>query len=153
MIINKTWVRFEKNGEELIGRKGKIKTDKHQSLFLEVHDVFDDGDTIRVHINDFLVNILLRIESEYVRVVCKDASRNFVSIYGYDDYEEPCEAFDEVSSLLRQEELLTSLADLIRFRRGLAYSDDVVDDILEDLQDYMVRRLDEYLCVGDVDVH
>ena len=148
MKIERTWVHFDENGETIVGRKGKIKTDTHQSLFLELHDVQEKGDTIRLHINDYLCNILSHIETDFVRVICKDASRNFVNIYPYEAYEQPCDVFDEVSSLLRREELLSASADLIRFRNNLKYTDEYIDELLYELQEYLLEQLREVLdCV------
>ena len=145
MYIKNTFIHFTKNGETLTARRGKIKTDKHQSFFIELYDVDGMDKKLRLHINDYLVEILNDISTDYIEVECKDAQRNFVKIYPLEVEDEPCVVFDEVSGLFRSEELVKASADLIRFKNELSYHDEIVDDLLERLQDYLLNQLGEVL--------
>ena len=145
MYIKNTFIHFTKDGETITAKRGKIKTDKHQSFFIELYDVDGIDKKLRLHINEYLVNVLNHIKTEYVEITCVDPHRNFVQIRDCEPKEEPCVVFDEVSSLLRSEQLVSASADLIRFKSNLDYRDDVVDDLIERLEDYLLNQLGEVL--------
>lgn len=147
MRIENSWIRFEENGERITGKKGRIRTNRNDKLYFELLEVEGEG-TCRININDYLSNRINHLDAEYVTIVCKDHTRNFVEVREADEHpswlvhdDAPSVAFDEVSAQLERKELVLALARVIRLFDTIEYKDEQVSEYLVDLRDYLETRL------------
>lgn len=85
MRIENSWIRFEENGERITGKKGRIRTNSNDKLYFELLEVEGEG-TCRININDYLSNRINHLDAEYVTIVCKDHTRNFVEVREADEH-------------------------------------------------------------------
>lgn len=145
MRIENSWIRFDENGERISGKKGKIKKNRNDKLYFELEDVDGEG-TCRININDYVSNCINRLDAEYVTIICKDHTRNFVEVVDAEPRDflhatEPRVAFDEVSLQLEKRELILSLARVIKFKEKMEYCDEQVEEYITDLQSYLETKL------------
>lgn len=147
MRIENSWIRFEENGERITGKKGRIRTNRNDKLYFELLEVEGEG-TCRININDYLSNRINHLDAEYVTIVCKDYTRNFVEVREADEHsswivhdDAPSVAFDEVSAQLERKELVLALARVIRVFDTIEYKDEQVSEYLVDLRDYLETKL------------
>ena len=147
MRIENSWIRFEENGERITGKKGRIRTNRNDKLYFELLEVEGEG-TCRININDYLSNRINHLDAEYVTIICKDHTRNFVEVREADEHpswivhdDAPGVAFDEVSSHLMKRELLLSIARVLRLYDTIEYRDEEVEEKIVDLQQYLEMKL------------
>lgn len=147
MKIQDTWIRFEEKGERITGRKGAIKTNCNGKYFFEIYDVPGEEGTLRINVNDYIVDRLTEMESEYVTLICKDSLRNFVEVR---PAQHPSwDTHDSVSDLLEsefddeQEEYLLMLSDLILFKRNhQRFCDYEMNSMLTQLETYLRNKME-----------
>ena len=147
MRIENSWIRFEENGERITGKKGRIRTNRNDKLYFELLEVEGEG-TCRININDYLSNRINHLDAEYVTIVCKDYTRNFVEVREADEHpswivhdDAPSTAFDEVSSHLMKRELFLSIARVVKLYDKIEYRDEEVEEKIVDLQQYLELKL------------
>ncbi len=82
MYSRNKYIRFEETGESFTCRRGVIKQNAHNKLYLEVYDVstLPEG-KYKLKINDYLSNSMQNIRCAYIEVVCKDVERQYVDIH------------------------------------------------------------------------
>jgi hypothetical protein len=138
MRIENSWIRFDEEEERITGKKGKIKTNRHGTLYFEIQ-VAHEG-ICRININDYIANIINHIDSEYVTIICKDADRNYCMVVEAEtplEDDMPSLAFDEMASSLKKRELLLSLARVIELYDNIEYTDENISSFLTELQEYL----------------
>ena len=146
MRIENSWIRFEENGERITGKKGKIKKNRNDKLYFEIHEVNGEK-VVRINVNDYIAQRINEIDTDYVTLRCKDASRNFVEVKpaehpAWDVHDDaPSVAFDEVSAQLEKRELILALARVIDFYDNVEYVDDTVETLVSQLQGHLEEKL------------
>lgn len=81
MHIHNYYINFEEEGEYVIARRGKIKTNLQGKMYLELYEVEGYEDKkLKIKINDYISNTLQNLRCAYVKVICKDATKNFVDV-------------------------------------------------------------------------